>query len=153
MIEAEHMLPEETLRWGMDVFVLYGWFLHFFTSLGGPCRRRIQDTPATTKETRLLLRRFFLQPLIKIVLGEHAKIGLHVVVAQPAELRAYDFVSADFCGGKMNGEIQAGHKVLLNAQFPHVEGMTYVFGVHHQEGFVVHWNRHLAGYDVIARFH
>ena len=73
----------------------------------------------------------------------------HVVVAQAAELRADDLVLADFRGGEMNRDRQAGDGVLLQAQFANIEIVDYVLRVKDQFDLVIYWNRESGNYDVI----
>ena len=56
-----------------------------------------------------------LYPAVEIRLGHDFEIRLHVVMAQAAELRAYNFVLADFRRREMHRYIQAGNKVLLDS--------------------------------------
>ena len=64
----------------------------------------------------LLQGRFFLQPLIVVVLGHYIEIRLHVVMPEAAKLGADDFILANFGCGKVQRNVQSGNKVLLDAQ-------------------------------------
>src|SRR5271169_6155255 len=64
----------------------------------------------------LLHRCFLLQPIFKVLLRHNLEVGLHVVMAQPAELRADNLVPADLGRREMNRDIQSWNKILVHAQ-------------------------------------
>ena len=70
---------------------------------------------------------------------------------QAAKLRADNFVPADLGRGEMHRKIQAGNKILLNAQLRHKERMPDILGVHQQVDFAVHRDGHFGGHDVVFR--
>ena len=49
----------------------------------------------------------------------------------------------------MDGQIEAGHEILLNAQLSHEERMPHILGVHQQMDLPVYRHRHFGGHDVI----
>src|SRR5271169_1583085 len=70
-------------------------------------------------------------------------------MAQPAQLRADDFIFARFRGRKMDRKIQPRYEILVDAQRRHVKGMTNIFGMHEQMDFLVYGNSHLRRYNVV----
>src|ERR1700722_14018801 len=101
----------------------------------------------------LLSRCLFLLPVVKIFGRHYFQVSAHVVVSETTQLRAYNFVLADFCSGKMDGKIEAGHEVLMDAKRRDVKGMTNVLGVHEEMNLLIYRNGQLGGDDVISRFH
>ena len=49
----------------------------------------------------------------------------------------------------MKRQIQAGNKILLDTQFPDVEGVAEIFGMHQQVDLFIYRDRHFSGDDVI----
>src|SRR5277367_5570573 len=92
---------------------------------------------AAERASNLLFRNFFFHPLVEIFLRQHVQISFHVVVAQTAKLSADNFVLSDFGGGKVQREIEAGNKILLNAQLTDEEGVANVLSVHEHVNFLV----------------
>src|ERR1700736_2146831 len=101
----------------------------------------------------LLSRCLFLLPVVKILGGHNFQVSPHVVVSETTQLRAYNFVLADFRGGKMHGKIQHGHKVLMYAQRRQVKRMANVLGVHEEMNLFIYGDGQLSGDDVISGFH
>src|SRR5580704_8457666 len=99
----------------------------------------------------LLQRRLLLQPVVVVLLRQHAEICLHVVVTQTTKLGADDLIAADLVRREMQGKIKSRNKVLLHSQLRDKEGMSHVFGVHEQMNLAVYGDRHLGRDDVVFR--
>src|SRR5271165_6302290 len=73
-------------------------------------------------------------------------------MAQSAQLRADNFVSADLRSREVDGKVKPGNEILLDAQLADEEGMPNVLGMHEQLNFPVHRYHKFAGHNVIAGF-
>src|ERR1700733_7242510 len=54
-----------------------------------------------------------LQESLVVSFGDDVKETAHTIMAQPAELRAHNFVAADLVRGEMNRNNHSRHRVLL----------------------------------------
>ena len=96
--------------------------------------------------------RLRLQPLVELVLRHHFEVGPHVVVPQPAELRAHDLVLPDLRRGEMKRDDQARNEVLLDAELADEERVSDILGVQREQDRLVHRDRRAsADDDVVAR--
>src|ERR1700716_3903500 len=132
--------------------------------VGAPCCTACGDTscivspqtrstdPARLRAAKLLCSRLLFDPTVEIFLRLHFEVRLHVVVPKAAKLGTNDFVFANFRGGEMDRQINAGHEILLDAQFRHKEGMSKILGMHEQMYFPVHGHGHLRGYNIVSGF-
>src|SRR5271157_4318327 len=90
---------------------------------------RLKSCPSRTNSRMTLLQRCLLfDPGVVIFLRLHFQIGLHVVVAQAAQLGADNFVLTDFGRREVNRDIQTRNEILLDAEFGNIEGMSHIFG-------------------------
>src|SRR5271156_6521149 len=70
-------------------------------------------------------------------------------MAEAAELRADDFILADFRGREMNRNRQAWDRILLQAQFAHVKIVDYVLRVQNQFDLPIYRHGESGNYDVV----
>src|SRR5260370_1989795 len=95
------------------------------------------------RREELLHRRFLLQPIVEVMLGQYIEVCLHVVMSEATELGADNFVPADPGCREVQRNIQPGNKVLLHRQLPHKKGMGNILRVHEQMDSLVRRSIHL----------
>ena len=66
-------------------------------------------------------------------------------MAESAELGADDFILAGLGRGKVDGEIETGDEILLDAKFADIERMPNILGVHQQVDLAIDRDGKLAG--------
>src|SRR5271156_554129 len=97
-----------------------------------------------------LYGRLLLQEFLIVGIGHDVKNTAHTVVSKPAELRAYNFVTADRVGREMERDFQAGNGVLLKPQLTNEDIVDYVLGVNEQLDLAIDRDSERGNDDVVA---